>query len=220
MIKHRRNENNDIFRDILKQVEPIRFKEPFAEMLGAFKKKDAVVEYTFIDVVKLAGHVCPATAGTYLFCREALKKLYPDEIPIRGDITISIHGEPHEGVYGVVSQILSFLTGAAPATGFKGLGNKFKRQDLLTFTPKKTDSKALCFEFGRLDSDKKVFVEFSPDKIPFAQEKAKRLGQLMGKVIGEIAKEDEIKEFQDLWLEKVQGMIFEKRAMNEWMEIR
>ena len=26
-----RNENHDIFRDILRQVEPIRFKEPFAE---------------------------------------------------------------------------------------------------------------------------------------------------------------------------------------------
>lgn len=220
MIKHMQNDNNDIFKDMLNQVEPIRFKEPFAETLGAFKKKDAVVEYTFIDVVKLAGHVCPATAGTYLFCREALKKLYPDEIPIRGEITISVYGEPHEGVYGVVSQILSFLTGAAPATGFKGLGNKFKRMDLLKFKPKKTDSTALCFEFGRLDSDKTVFVEFSPEKIPFALDKAKRLGQLMGKVIGEFAEEDEIKEFQDLWLEKVQDMIFQKKGMNQWMEIK
>ena len=220
MSRPMRNDNNDLFKDFLRQVEPIRFKEPFAETLGAFKKNDAVVEYTFVEVVKLAGHVCPATAGTYLFCREALKKLYPDEIPIRGDITISVHGEPQEGVYGVVSQILSFLTGAAPATGFKGLGNKFIRQDLLKFHPKKTDSTALCFEFGRLDSDKTVFVEFSPEKIPFAPEKAKRLGQLMGRVIGEIAEEDEIKEFQDLWLEKVRDMIFEREKMNQWIKIK
>ena len=53
------------------------------------------------------------------------------------------------------------------------------------------------------------------NKIPFAQEKAKRLGQLMGKVIGEVAKEGEIKEFQDLWLEKVKGMIFEKLLIYE-----
>ena len=220
MIEHKKSEHDDVFRDLFKEVEPIRFKEPFAETLGAFKQKDAVVDYTFIDVVKLAGHVCPATAGAYLCCQEALKQLYPHETPVRGDITVIIHGQPHEGVYGVISQIFSFLTGAAPDTGFKGLGPKFRRMDLLKFSPQKTDSKALCFEFGRLDNDTTVSVEFSPDKVPFAEEKTKRLGQLMGKVIGEVAAEDELKEFQDLWIEKIRGMLFERKAIDEWIKIR
>jgi len=173
-----------------------------------------------MDVVKLAGHVCPATAGAYMCCKEALKRLYPDEIPVRGDITVTIHGQPHEGVYGVLGQIFSFLTGAAPDTGFKGLGPKFKRKDLLKFSPQKSDSKALCFEFGRLDNDITVSVEFSPHKVPFAQEKAKRLGQLMGKVLGEVAAEDELEEFQDLWIEKVRDMLFEKTNINAWLKIR
>jgi hypothetical protein len=137
MVEPKKNKHGDIFRDLFKAVEPIRFKEPFAETLGAFKQIDAVVDYTFIDVVKLAGHVCPATAGAYLCCQKALKQLYPDEIPVRGDITVTIHGQPHEGVYGVISQIFSFLTGAAPDTGFKGLGPRFRRKDLLKFSPKK-----------------------------------------------------------------------------------
>ena len=122
MIELTKSKDVDSFKDFLKEVAPIRFKEPFAETLGAFTKKDAVVEYALTDVVKLAGHVCPTTVGAYLCCQKALKKLYPNEIPVRGDITITIHGEPHEGVYGVISQIFSFLTGAAPNTGFKGLG--------------------------------------------------------------------------------------------------
>ena len=220
MIRPEKSEHGNIFRDFFKAVEPIKLKEPFAETLGAFKQRNAVVDYTFIDVVKMAGHVCPATAGAFLCCQKALKQLYPGEIPVRGDITVTIHGRPHEGVYGVISQIFSFLTGAAPETGFKGLGPKFRRMDLLKFSPQKTDSKALCFEFGRLDNDTTVSVEFSPHKVPFAQEKAKRLGQLMGKVLGEVAAEDELKEFQDLWIEKVRDMLLERKAIDEWLRIR
>lgn len=219
MIEHKKNEHVDSFRDFLKEVAPIRFKEPFAETLGAFKKKDAVVEYALIDVVKMAGHVCPTTVGAYLCCQEALKHLYPNEIPVRGDITVTIHGEPHEGVYGVISQIFSFLTGAAPNTGFKGLGHKFRRKDLLKFNPQKSDSTALCFEFGRSDNAKTVFVEFSPGKIPFAEEKASRLRELLEKVIWEAAKEEEKKEFQDLWMEKVRDMVLEKKEMDQWITI-
>ena len=144
--------HNDIFRDFFHEVEPIRFREPFAETLGVFKKEDAVLEYTFIDVVKMAGHACPTTAGAYLCCAEALKKLYSNELPIRGDISIAVYGEPAEGVYGVISQVFSFLTGAAPESGFRGLGHKFRRKDLLRFSLEKIDPNALCFEFRRLDS--------------------------------------------------------------------
>ena len=48
---------SNIFRDFLEEVEPIKFKEPLGETLGVFKEGDGVLEYTFIDVVKLAGHV-------------------------------------------------------------------------------------------------------------------------------------------------------------------
>ena len=71
-----------------------------------------------------------------------------------------------------------------------------------------------------LSNDTTVSVEFSPDKVPLAQEKAKRLGQLMGKVLGEVAAEDELKEFQDLWIEKVRGLLFENTKINAWLKIR
>ena len=75
MVNHRKSGHDYIFRDFFKDVEPIRFKEPFAETLGVFNKEDAILEYTFIDVIKMAGHACPTTAGAYLCCQEAVKKL-------------------------------------------------------------------------------------------------------------------------------------------------
>ncbi|MBW2251978.1 MAG: hypothetical protein JRF60_15470 [Deltaproteobacteria bacterium] len=81
----------DSFRDFLLDTEPIRFRDPLAETLGVFKKENAVLEYTFLDVVKLAGHACPTTAAAYLRCQKALMRLYLDEIPTRGDIAITVY---------------------------------------------------------------------------------------------------------------------------------
>ncbi|MBI2980571.1 MAG: hypothetical protein HYY41_07115 [Chloroflexi bacterium] len=208
----------EIFRDFLKQVEPIKFREPLAETLGAVSEEDAALEYSFIDTVKMAGHACPTVAGAYLSCQEALKKLYPGEIPVRGEIAITVYGEADEGVYGVMGQVFSFLTGAAPASGFRGLGPKFKRKDLLKFNPEKIDPQAMCFEFRRLDNGKTVLVRFYPQRVPFSGEKAGRMGGLLEKVIWEAAKEDEKKEFQELWLEKVKAML-DRKEIEQWLKL-
>jgi len=210
---------SDIFRDFLEEVKPIKFKEPLAETLGVFEEEGVVLEYTFIDVVKLAGHACPTTAGAYLSCQKALEELYPDEIPVRGEISVTVYGEPDEGVYGVMAQVFSFLTGAAPATGFRGLGHKFKRKDLLKFSPRKIEPQAMCFEFRRLDNGKAVLVKFYPQQIPFLEEKAKRLRELLEMVIWEAAKEEQKKEFQELWLEKVKDMLLERRDIDRWLKL-
>src|SRR3972149_11748398 len=97
---------DDIFRDFIKEVKPIAFKEPLAEILGALKGAGGALEYTFVDAVKMAGHACPTVAGAYLSCQKALEKLYPGEIPVRGEISVTVYGEPDEGVYGVMAQVL------------------------------------------------------------------------------------------------------------------
>jgi hypothetical protein len=209
----------DIFRDFLEEVKPIKFKEPLAETLGALTGAGAALEYTFVDVVKMAGHACPTVAGAYLSCQKALEKLYPDEIPVRGEIAVTVYGEPDEGVYGVMAQVFSLLTGAAPATGFRGLGHKFKRKDLLKFNPKKIDSQAMCFEFRRLDNGRAVLVKFYPQQIPFPEEKARRLGGLLEKILWEAAREEERKEFQELWMGKVKDMLLEGKGMDRWLII-
>jgi hypothetical protein len=208
-----------LFRDFLDEVEPVRLREPFAQTLGVFQGEGSVMEFTFQDVVKMAGHACPTTAGAYLCCLEALKSLYQDEIPSRGEISVKVYGEPDEGVYGVISQVFSLITGAAPATGFRGLGHRFRRKDLLTFHPEKPDPHALCFEFFRLGTGRSVLVKFYPNRIPFPEEKARRIGTLLEKVIWEAAKDDEKREFHDLWMGKVRGMLLDRDKIDEWITI-
>ena len=210
---------SDIFRDFLKEVRPIKFKEPLAETLGAVKVENTALEYSFVDVVKMAGHARPTVAGAYLSCRKALERLYPGEIPVRGEISITVYGEPDEGVYGVMAQVFSFLTGAAPASGFRGLGHKFKRKGLLRFIPDKIDPQAMCFEFSRLDSGKAVLIKFYPGEIPFPVKKAKRLAELLEKVIWEAAKDEEKREFQELWMGKVKDMLLAEKGINRWLKL-
>ena len=210
---------NDILRDFLTAVKPIKMKEPLAETLGVFKGADAVLEYSFVDAVKMAGHACPTVAGAYLSCQKALEKLYPDEIPVRGGVSVTVYGDADEGVYGVMAQVFSLLTGAAPATGFRGLGHKFKRKDLLKFNPQKIDPRAMCFEFRRLDNGRAVLVRFDPQQVPFPEEKARRLGGLMEKILWEAAKKEEKNEFQELWMGKVKDMLVEGKEIERWLRI-
>lgn len=208
-----------IFRDFVQQVKPIKLKEPLAKTLGAFSSDEAVLEYSFIDAIKMAGHICPTVTGAYLICQEALARLYEGEIPTRGEIAVKVYGEPDEGVYGVMAQVISLITGAAPQTGFNGLWNKFKRKDLLKYVPEKLDPDAMSFEFTRMDRKKTVLVSFYPGKISFPVEKAMKIKTLLEKVIWDTANDQERREFQDLWGEKVKFMITERKEIDNWLKI-
>ncbi len=210
---------NDSFKDSLKRVNPISLREPLAETLGVLDETGAVLDYNFTDVVKMAGHACPTVSAAYLCCQLALEKLYDGSIPVRGEIAVTVYGEPDEGVYGVMAQVFSLVTGAATATGFRGLGPKFKRKDLLRFNPKKLDPEAMCFEFRRLDTGQAVLVRFYPQRIPFPEEKAKQLSRLLQPVAWEAASEQEIKQFQELWMEKVEHMLLEREGIEKWLKL-
>jgi len=209
----------DQFRKFFAEARPIKLREPLAETLGAFEGDGNVVEYTYSDAVKMAGHACPTVTGAYLACQAALDALYPGEIPVRGEIAVTVHGEADEGVFGVMGQVFTYITGAAPLTGFRGLGPKFKRKDLLKYSSDKPDPAAAVFEFKRLDNGRSVTVRFLPWEIPFPEEKAKRLGEVMEKVLWEAAKGPEARELKDLWIEKVRGMIIDRNGIDRWLKV-
>lgn len=206
-------------RDWFSRVKPIRMREPLAGLLGVFKDGAAELDYSYIDVVKMAGHACPTVSAAYLCGQLALEKLYAGSVPVRGEIAVTVYGEPDDGVYGVMAQVLSFITGAAPETGFKGLGHRFRRKDLLSFKAEKPDPEAMCFEFRRTDTGETVRARIYPRRIPFAPEKAERLGNLMQPVIWEAANAEEKAEFQSLWMEKIKDMLLERRDIDRWLKI-
>jgi len=209
---------DNIFKESLRKVAPVRLKEPLAETLGALDG-EGTIEYGFTDVVKMAGHACPTVSAAYLSCQLALKKLYGEEIPVRGDIAVTVCGEPDDGVYGVMAQVFGYLTGAAVETGFKGLGPRFKRKDLLKFEAKEIDPEAMCFEFRRQDTGKAVLVRFYPRRIPFPEARARRLGELMQPVVWEAATAEEKKEFQELWMSKVEDMLLQRKEIEHWLKL-
>ncbi len=207
------------FRDFFDQVEPIQLKEPLAETLGAFKNQGVVLEYSFIDAVKLAGHACPSVTGAYLSCQLALSALYVDDVPVRGGIRVTVYGEPDEGALGVMAQVCTFITGAAPGTGFKGLGPLFPRKDLLRFEPADAGCGGVCLGFERLDTGAAVLTRFRPGLVPFPEEKGRQLAEMMKLVVSGAASEQQAAEFRDLWMEKIELMAVEKKGINKWLEL-
>lgn len=193
-------------KDFFDTSESIKVKDPLASMLGAMDKGEVFV-YTYADAVKFAGHSCPAVAGAYKTTQMALKALYGDEIPVRGNIRVTFKGGVDYKVNGPVSQIVTMITGAAAESGFKGFGQtgKHERRNLMTFDNGHTpDPQATCaILFQRIDNGKKVEVMYCVDHVPGSA----RMDKLAPLVISGKASEDETKEFGNLWQERVKTIL-------------
>ena len=180
------------------EVETIKLKDPLSATLGAFEMGE--YEFNYLDVVKSAGHSCPTVAGAYLITKEALKALYPNEMPIRGNIKVEFKEDLEDGVAGVISNVISQITGATDKSGFKGLAGKFARHSLMSFNANINSSA----KFTRVDNAKSVDVIYDPSSImpdPAMQ-------PLMQKMMGGLAEPSEMKKFGELWQDRVKR-IFE-----------
>ena len=180
------------------EVEVIKVKDPLSNVLGAFESGE--YEFNYLDVVKSAGHSCPTVAGAYIITLEALKALYPNERAVRGNIKVEFKETMTDGVAGVISNVVSQITGATDKSGFKGLNGKFARHSLMDFDAS-IESSA---RFTRVDNAKSVDVIYNPSSImpnPAMQ-------TLMQKMMQGNATPEELKEFATLWQDRV-ARIFE-----------
>ena len=143
------------------KISPITMLDPLSQLLGAFS--DGKITYNYIDMVKLAGHSCPTVAGAWIVADLGLKKLYAEDIPVRGNIQIEMAENLDEGVTGVIAQCLSLITGAANEGGFKGLGGKFSRNNRLFFGCDIAGEVRLT----RLDNGGTVTLSYDPSAVPF-----------------------------------------------------
>ncbi len=185
------------------EVEPIKLREPLAEFLGAIDEGEEFI-FTYTDAVKLAGHSCPAVSGAYKITQKALKALYQDETPVRGQISVRVLGSVDNGANGPISQVISLITGAAPETGFAGLGHSFVRKDKLVFDEKNEEPNA--FIFSRDDTGKSVKVTYHPERIPAKED----IPTLFTKCIVDTATKKQKEEFMKLWQERVKIVLDEE----------
>jgi hypothetical protein len=189
------------FPDFFADVPSITLRDPLAAFLGV--SKTGVMTYAYGDAVKLAGHSCPTVAGAYLMVRRGLSYLYGDEMPERGGVEVYLRDQRDQGTTGVIATVAMLLTGAAPETGFGGIGahGRFSRRDLLHFLAPIEGILAL----RRRDTGNGVVLDLDVSSVPPARE----MQMLFPKVAAEQADEDEQIRFGALWQSRVEKMLIE-----------
>jgi hypothetical protein len=139
----------------------IVMRDPLADILGA--AEDGLMEYSYADAVKLAGHSCPTVAGAYIMTLKGLARLYGDQLPERGGVEVELHAPQDSGVTGVIANVAGLITGAAGDGGFKGLGGRYGRRNLLAFEVMDVDGDV---RFRRLDTGASVTLTYHPEIVP------------------------------------------------------
>lgn len=189
------------FPDFFDEVPKISLRDPLAVFLGA--SKSGTLRYGYADAVRLAGHSCPTVAGAYLMIRSGLARLYGDEVPERGGIEVHMRDGRDEGTTGVIASVATLLTGAAPETGFGGIGpdHRFSRRDLLRFDAPIQGILAL----RRRDTGHGVIADLDMAVVPPAPE----MKPLFAKAASGSATTDEQMRFAELWQERVARMLIQ-----------
>jgi hypothetical protein len=177
------------------ETPTIKLQDDLASFLGAFE--DGIIEFSYLDVVKSAGHSCPTVLGAYLMTLEGLKALYESKIPKRGEIIVEFKESQTTGVAGVIGNVIMNITGATTTNGFKGIAGKYDRNYLMKFDK---DISGASVRFTRADTQKKVDVIYDPSNIL----PDRNMSVFMQKSIQGTATEDERIEFGKLWQQRVE----------------
>ncbi len=192
------------------KVPSIRLYDPLSDFLGAFEKGE--MEISYLDCVKLAGHSCPTVAGAYLMAYKGLEKLYPDTLPHRGMIHVSMReGEAH-GVTGVICNVISFIAGASGIGGFKGIQGNFSRDNLVSYNVPMEGEVTLT----RLDTDESVTLSYDPSIVPADA----MMQPLMGKALQGIATEEEKEAFGKLWQARVEKILLSETLWDQMITLK
>ena len=186
--------------DFFAAAPVIRMRDPLAEFLGA--AEDGVIDYRYEDAVRLAGHSCPTVASAFLMTRAAMNALYPDALPVRGEIRVDLAQARDAGVTGVIASIATLVTGATTDSGFHGLAGCFNRRDKLFFGQA---LKAGDLRFTRLDSSAAVEVRADLARVAGSA----RTGELMPLCLTGRASAAQTAEFRALWQDRVRRLLLD-----------
>lgn len=155
------------------RVPTITVLDPLAAFLGA--PADGRLTYAYADAVRLAGHSCPTVAGAWLMTARALEALWPDGLPVRGRVLVSLPEAQDSGVTGVVAAVAGLVTGAAGAGGFKGIGGRFGRAGLLEYAT----AVPATLAFRRTDTGATVLAHYDASEVAPAAAMRPALQRLM-----------------------------------------
>jgi len=197
------------FPKFFDDVPGITTFDPLALTLGTVE--DGIIKFRYTQIIKSAGHSCPTVAGAYLMTLKALDALYPDTPAVRGEIKVEFKEDIEDGVAGVIANVISNITGATDKSGFKGLNGNFARHSLMKFNSDINSSA----RFTRIDTGKSVDVLYNPGIVPAHA----KMHELMGLVVTQNATDEQIKEFGELWQDRVKRILIDNINNKEMIDI-
>lgn len=186
--------------DFFDQAPTLTVRDPLSEFLGA--AEGGMLRYGYADAVRLAGHSCPTVAGAYLMTLHGLRALYGDALPVRGEVAAFMHDARDSGTTGVTASVVQLLTGAAPETGFHGIGptGRFARNELLHFG--RSDVPGV-FGLQRTDTGAAVALQLNAALVPWNEE----MPRVLPYAIAGRASEEQLRRFGQLWQQRVRAML-------------
>lgn len=193
--------NSNNFPAFFADVPRITVRDPLAAFLGA--AEDGVLEYSYADVVKLAGHSCPTVASAFLMARAGLAALYPGAMPERGGVRVEMPDPADEGVSGVIGSVIGMITGAAGEGGFHGIGSRFGRRGLLAFGTAELGELRMI----RIDNGAAVSVSMRAELVPGDP----RMRSLLMQCMTGTATPEEARQFGALWQDRVRRLLIDHR---------
>ncbi len=194
-------------QDYFAKVQPISMCDPLTSVLGAVED-DELIHYSYTDCIKVAGHACPSVSTAFQLTKIALKELYGEEIPVRGNLKVRFGGDREMGANGPIGQIIQFLTGASIETGFHGLGGNYSRFNLFEYDETLNDGPGLTVEFKRIDTGEIISVQADPSMIPLTPGE-QRYASYMPGVIQGTATAEEREKFYLFWHGKNRKILLE-----------
>jgi len=191
------------YQPFFDEIETIVLQDELAKFLGV--NETGIIEISYLDIVKTAGHSCGTVAGAYLSALLGLKALFGETLPKRGEIKVELKRAVTEENAGVVGCVLSNITGATTDYGFGGIpGGKFNRRDLLFYSADiETD-----IRFTRLDTKESIGVNYHPHRVVNPM-------KILMSTIGENATQDDIETFPTRFQAMVHTLFKEKETVIE-----
>ncbi|MCK5857366.1 MAG: hypothetical protein KAG64_07745 [Bacteroidales bacterium] len=178
------------YPEFFDKIPHIELQDKLSAFLGSSEK--GIIDFSYLEIVKMAGHSCAVTSGAYIMTMKGLKELYGSEVPQRGNIKVEIHDRLGDGNTGVFGAVYSNITGATTNTGFGGLGADFNRRNLLFYGVQMQAN----VRFTRLDTGKSVELSYNPSL-------AVDPGAIMQSAFGPNASDESRTTFPKRWQEMV-----------------
>ena len=188
------------------EVEKFTLQDDLSAFLGA--TEDGIIEISYIDCVKLAGHSCPTVAGSYILSKVAISKLFGSQMAKRSSVKISFKEPKDSGVTGVIGSVIGFILGCSDEGGFSGIGGKFSRKNLLSYGNSEQKGSV---RFTNIYTDESVELNLDTSKVPGDP----AMKELMQKSLMGSASKEEMLKFQQMWQSRVEYMLLNPQLWSE-----